>query len=674
MEGLRAILGKGPASGNGGLPALALVATATLLAILLLLLLATSVAAENNPPTAIITSPDDGDEFMVGDIVTFDGSESLDDDKVNLTYEWNISGQIISGRDKATIQRSFSTPGDVLVVLRVIDSGSRDSRTFVSISIRAFNNPPVAIITNPEDGQRFLSGKTISFDGSASFDPDGGPLVYRWETNRTIDPIGTTASFSIRLPLGRYQVTLFVFDQVGDPGTAVINITVEINVPPQLSKGAVEPSIGPRDLEEGFNFSVTYRDADNDPPTLIQVKVGPPGDQSGHLMVRSDPGDVDYRDGVRFHANVELPAGEHVYVFTCRDLFYSCATVLYHGPLVYHIQTIDSPNLGTRVTINWTQVGSVTAQAVLPPGPEPPDTVMISAPVRVIINPGVWSEARLRLEYTTGHIVESETITLLWYDSTRALWVPASRQHHDTTARTVEGDMPSGDVVMAVFGRLSEENVNNPPNLVISYDIRDAFQGEVLWFDASCSTDPDGTLLLFYWDFTDDGEPGPWVPGVTAFQVFDEKGEHQVVLMAIDGGNEHFKTENVTIRAEREYEPGPWDDPDALFLLASLLVIAFGLAIAYRLRTPRTYEDLYGKAYRKQDEDEYSQLFRKLTEEELMGDQAQPGWDPGEGPEEEPDGEPEEEPDGEPDEEPDGEPDEEPDGEPDDGSGTDRSG
>ncbi|NOQ53497.1 MAG: hypothetical protein GQ558_02695, partial [Thermoplasmata archaeon] len=102
--------------------------------------------------------------------------------------------------------------------------------------------------------------------------------------------------------------------------------------------------------------------------------------------------------------------------------------------------------------------------------------------------------------------------------------------------------------------------------------------------------------------------------------VFEDEGVHRVVLMAIDGGNEHYTYENVSIRAEREYAPGPWDNPGILFILASLLVIAFGLAVAYRLRKPQTYDDLFGKSYHPSEVDEYSQLFRKLTEEELRGD------------------------------------------------------
>jgi hypothetical protein len=226
------------------------------------------------------------------------------------------------------------------------------------------------------------------------------------------------------------------------------------------------------------------------------------------------------------------------------------------------------------------------------------------------------------LKYEEGHLADPETITLLWYDSARGLYVPTTRQHHDANNRTVEGDMPSGDVVMAVFGELSESHQNNPPHLEISYDIKDAYVDKRLWFDASASSDPDGGTLLFHWDFTDDSVPGPWVPGVTAYNVYEAEGTYEVVLRALDGQNEHFQHVNVTIRVEEDVSPGPFDNPTMLFLLGSLLVIAFGIAIAYRLHRPSTYDDLFGKAYRRREEDEYSQLFRKLTQEELRGE-----WD-----------------------------------------------
>lgn len=607
------------APAGGGRPALLTLAVAAVL-LLSAVLLANPSWAQNEPPVAVISSPADGSEFTVGEVIAFDGSDSMDEDPDNLTYEWDLDGTPVSGRDKAVVQHSFPTPGDKLVVLRVTDAGGRNSTAFIHVRVLTLNRPPNAVITSPLEGQAFLNGRTISFDGSSSHDPDGGTLVFWWETNITIDPIGTTAKFNLRLPLGRYRVTLHVYDAVGAEGTASVNISVVLNAPPQLSMGRVDPPTGPWDLQDGFDFSVTYRDGDGDPPAIIQVRAGQPGALVAHDMVPTDPTDTDYAGGVRYHALVELPAGEHSYVFTCRDLFFSCATVLLQGPLVYQVQTISFPNLGASVTVNWTRVGTVAATSMLPPAPEPPDTVMMSRTVRTTVSGGTWSQARMQLAYSPQDSVDEETITLLWYDGGRGLWVPALGQHRDTVTMTVDGLLPAGETVMAVFGLLGEEQQNSPPDLVVKYDIKSAYVGEVMWFDASCSTDPDGTVLLFHWDFVDDDEPGPWVPGVRASHVYVEKGTYQVVLRATDDGHEHLMYQNITIRAERDVSPGPWDNPGALWLLATLMVVAFGMAVAYRLHRPGTYEDLFGKAYRERDADEYSQLFRKLTEQELRGD------------------------------------------------------
>jgi len=580
------------------------------------------VLADNAPPVAKISSPEDGSSFLVDETIIFDGSQSEDEDPNNLTYEWDFDGQVVSGKDRAVVQRAFDSPGDIFVVLRVIDVEDRNDTAFITIHIIALNSPPVAIIKSPDEGQRFLSGKAIAVDGSESFDPDGGPLVYRWEINGAFT--SNEPSFNIlHLSIGRYNITLSVFDQIGADDHSTVIIMVEVNVPPKLSEATVEPTMGPHDLPGGFNFSITYQDDDGDAPEAIRVKVGLPGNLVPYEMLPNDPDDTDHRGGSRYFATVSLGPGEHTFVFTCKDPFYSCATVLFDGPVVYMIQEVPFPDLGAVAIVNWTRVGTAAVRATPMPGPGPAGTVVISSTVRVSIDQGTQSDARLRLAYSSDYQIIEETITLLWYDTIRGMWVPASGQHKDEEGNTVGGQVPANDAVMAVFAELSSSDTNRPPNLAVRYDVKDAYVDEVLWFDASCSTDPDDTLNLFYWDFTDDGELGPWVPGLRAYHVFEDEGVYRVVLKAIDGGNEHYTYENVSIRAEREFAPGPLDNPDILYMLASMLVIAFGMAIAYRLRKPQTYDDLFGKAYRTSDVDEYSQLFRKLTEEELRGDLAE---------------------------------------------------
>ncbi len=208
------------------------------------------VLADNAPPVAMISSPEDGSSFLVDETITFDGSQSEDEDPNNLTYEWDFDGQVVSGKDKAVVQRTFDTPGDIFVVLRVIDVEDRNDTAFITIHIVALNSPPVAIIKSPVEGQRFLSSKAIAVDGSDSFDPDGGPLVYRWEINGAFT--SNEPFFNIlHLSIGRYNITLSVFDQIGADDHSTVFIMVEVNVPPTLSAATVEPAMGPHDLPGG---------------------------------------------------------------------------------------------------------------------------------------------------------------------------------------------------------------------------------------------------------------------------------------------------------------------------------------------------------------------------------------------------------------------------------------
>jgi hypothetical protein len=191
----------------------------------------------------------------------------------------------------------------------------------------------------------------------------------------------------------------------------------------------------------------------------------------------------------------------------------------------------------------------------------------------------------------------------------------------------VEGDLPGGGV-FAVFGAISRENINHPPLLQIAYDAKDAYVERNLGFDASKSSDPDGGVLLFYWSFGDEpgGAGAEWSPGVRASHVFKGAGVYVVALKAQDGENEEYLYRNVSIRKYEAAPPGPLDNPQVLFVMGLLLLMAFVIAIANRIRLsrPKGYEAQFGGAYEREEEDEYAKLFRKLTEDELRGAMEEP--------------------------------------------------
>ncbi|HEY0680778.1 MAG TPA: PQQ-dependent sugar dehydrogenase [Steroidobacter sp.] len=93
------------------------------------------------------------------------------------------------------------------------------------------NQPPVAVASaNPTSGAAPL---TVSFNGSASSDPDGDVLTYAWDLDGDgafDDAAAATASFTYTQP-GTYIATLRVTDTSGSTGTSAVTISVG-NTPP----------------------------------------------------------------------------------------------------------------------------------------------------------------------------------------------------------------------------------------------------------------------------------------------------------------------------------------------------------------------------------------------------------------------------------------------------------
>ena len=77
------------------------------------------------------------------------------------------------------------------------------------------NHPPVAAISGPTTG---YTGASVSLDGSASSDPDGDALAFRWTmtvpTGSSASLAGSTTAHVILLPdvVGTYQLSLVVSD------------------------------------------------------------------------------------------------------------------------------------------------------------------------------------------------------------------------------------------------------------------------------------------------------------------------------------------------------------------------------------------------------------------------------------------------------------------------------
>ena len=120
------------------------------------------------------------------------------------------------------------------------------------------------------------------------------------------------------------------------------------NTPPVLSSGQVSPTTG--DTTTTFTYSVTYTDADNDPPTSITVSIDGAAAQT---MTKKTGEDGDYTNGeVYEYTTSGLSTGSHTFQFAASDGVDAATgdTGSHAGPTVENSPPAVTTNAADNVT------------------------------------------------------------------------------------------------------------------------------------------------------------------------------------------------------------------------------------------------------------------------------------------------------------------------------------
>ena len=108
----------------------------------------------------------------------------------------------------------------------------------VSILLNTTNWPPVANAGASQTVEcASHTGTSVTLNGSASSDPDGGTLTFQW-TDASNNVLGSTAVIHVTAPLGTNAYTLRVTDPGGLASTASTEVTVKDTTPPVLTLSA----------------------------------------------------------------------------------------------------------------------------------------------------------------------------------------------------------------------------------------------------------------------------------------------------------------------------------------------------------------------------------------------------------------------------------------------------
>jgi len=147
-----------------------------------------------------------GYEAQVGQPIVFNGTSSLDPGGAPLTYLWDFGdGSTGSGTSPS---HAYAAAGHYPVTLTV--SNGIGTSTDQTEAIVTDPSQPVARAGGPYSG---YAGVAVSFNATASYDPDDDPLTYAWEFGDAGTGTGETPTH-VYLVAGTYRPRVTVSDGI----------------------------------------------------------------------------------------------------------------------------------------------------------------------------------------------------------------------------------------------------------------------------------------------------------------------------------------------------------------------------------------------------------------------------------------------------------------------------
>ncbi len=227
----------------------------------------------------------------IGDVITLDGSASVDVDGDNLTYSWTLTS-VPTGSAAVLSASNIVMPtftADIAGVYEaelIVNDGQIDSNNdVVTVGIEHLNAKPVA---NAGPDQVASINDLITLDGSTSSDVDGDLLTWHWSliskptgsNAQLTDDAAVGPTFTADLD-GQYVAQLVVKDieSDSDPDSVIINTGGVNTIPVANASPDQSVSVGSLVTLEGIASS----DANGDSLTYYWSLVSVPATSSSSL-------------------------------------------------------------------------------------------------------------------------------------------------------------------------------------------------------------------------------------------------------------------------------------------------------------------------------------------------------------------------------------------------------
>ena len=458
--------------------------------------LGTTGALPNQPPTASFTP--DIDHLSVN----FNGSASSDTDGTISSYAWDFGdGQTGSG---VTTTHVYGSPGSYTVTLTVTDDDSAVGTTSATVLTTAppVNQPPVAAFNSS------VTNLTATLDGSGSSDPDGTITAYAWDFGDGQTGSGANVAHGYAVA-GTYPVTLTVTDNQMVTGAVTHDVTVTA-VPPAnlLAKDAFARTVagGWGSADTGGAWTLTGTAANfavSGGTGNVTVAAG--STRTSTLGAVSST-DADVQATLSFNA---VPTGGGAYANVIgrqvgSSFYIANAWVKATGAVALVIKQ-GATVLGQANVSGLTYTAGMPLQLRLQVTGTSPTTVRAKLWPTGQPEPAAWMVTSTD---STATLQTAGSIALQAYLSGSATESVTAR--FDDLLATTTAVAPPNQAPVAAF-------TSSTANLTA-------------FLDASGSSDPDGTISSYAWNFGD-GQTGS---GATPSHPYAAAGTYTVTLTVTD--------------------------------------------------------------------------------------------------------------------------------------------
>ncbi|WP_024285418.1 PKD domain-containing protein [Cellulomonas sp. KRMCY2] len=466
--------------------------------------LATTGTAPNLVPTASFTA---ATTYLDASV---DGSASSDPDGTIASYAWDFGDGATGTGQTAT--HTYATAGTYTVSLTVTDDdGATGTTTGQVVTVDPpVNQVPVAAFTSS------VASLAVSVDGSASSDPDGTIASYAWDFGDGATGTGQTATHTYATA-GTYTVSLTVTDDDGATGTTTGQV---VTVDPPA--GVLAQDDFARTVANGWGTA----------------DVGGPWTTSGAASLFAVTGGAG-----RHTLNAGATAGSFLTGVSATDTEVQVTVSADRVPSATTFLTVQGRRVGTdayAARLRLAADSSVQLHVTRGNGTPVAGGVVTG----LTFAAGDQLQVRLQVEGTSPTTVRAKvwkvgtTEPATWNATMTDNTIAALQTAGGLGLQSYTGGVTANPAVVFSYDNLWAGPLGGSPGGPVDPPVNQvpvaAFTSSVaslaVSVDGSASSDPDGTIASYAWDFGD----GATGTGQTATHTYATAGTYTVSLTVTD--------------------------------------------------------------------------------------------------------------------------------------------